>query len=124
MCIRDRSYSNVERLGEIGRKITSSLSLETIISTVYDNVNALMDAAVFGIGIYHDDLKQIEFPATYEHGIALPSYSNSIYDENRFASLCFTSGDEIVIGDLHTEYESYLQQVPVPKQGEQPESLI
>jgi hypothetical protein len=48
-------------LGDIGRKITSSLSVETIISTVYDSVNSLMDAAVFGIGIYHEDTKQSIF---------------------------------------------------------------
>ncbi len=59
---------NVELLGEIGRKITASLSVETIISTVYDNVNLLMDASVFGIGIYDDTLRRIEFPATYEDG--------------------------------------------------------
>ncbi len=39
-----QSYRNVELLGEIGRKITSSLSVETIIGTVYDNVNSMMDA--------------------------------------------------------------------------------
>jgi signal transduction histidine kinase len=122
--ILQQSYSNVELLGEIGRKITSSLSIETIISTVYDNVNALMDASVFGIGIYHDDVKQIEFPATYEHGIALPAYSNSIDDQKRFSALCFTSGEEIVMGDLQNEYHNYLQQVPVPMQGKQPVSLI
>ena len=120
----ERSYNNVELLGEIGRKITSSLSVETIISTVYDNVNSLMDASVFGIGIYHEDTKQIDFPATYENGMALPAYSNSIYEQNRFASLCFISGKEIVMGDLETEYKNYLQQVPVPKEGKQPASLI
>ena len=120
----ERSYNNVEQLGEIGRKITSSLSVETIISTVYDNVNSLMDASVFGIGIYHDDTKQIDFPATYENGVALPAYSNSVYEENRFASLCFISGKEIVMGDLETEYKKYLQHVAVPKEGEQPASLI
>ena len=120
----EQSYRNVELLGEIGRKITSSLSVETIISTVYDNVNSLMDASVFGIGIYHDDTKKIEFPATYENGVALPAYSNSIYDENRFAGLCFISGKEIVMGDLQIEYKNYLQNIPVPKQGQQPVSLI
>src|SRR5678816_1032491 len=79
---------------------------------------------VFGIGIYHEDTKQIEFPATYENGVALPAYSNSIYDENRFAGLCFLSGNEIVMGDLETEYKKFLQNVPVPKQGHQPVSLI
>jgi signal transduction histidine kinase len=120
----EQSYRNVELLGDIGRKITSSLSVETIISTVYDNVNSVMDASVFGIGIYHDDTKQIEFPATYENGVALPAYTNSIYDENRFAGLCFISGKEIVMGDLETEYKNFLQSVPVPKQGHQPVSLI
>jgi len=119
-----QSYSNVESLSEIGRKITSSLSVETIIGTVYDNVNALMDASVFGIGIYHDDTKEIEFPATYENGAALPAYSNSIYDENRFAGLSFISGKEIVMGDLEHEYKNYLQNLPTPKQGSQPISLI
>jgi signal transduction histidine kinase/tetratricopeptide (TPR) repeat protein len=120
----EQSYRNVELLGEVGRKITSSLSVETIIATVYDNVNALMDASVFGIGIYHEDTKRIDFPATYENGVALPSYSNSIYEENRFASLCFISGKEIVMGDLETEYKNFLQDVLVPKQGQQPVSLI
>jgi len=120
----EQSYSNVELLGDIGRKITSSLSVETIIGTVYDNVNSLMDASVFGIGIYHDDTKRIEFPATYENGRALPAYSNSIYDENRFAGLCFISGKEIIMGNLQTEYSNYLQNMPVPSQGDQPISLI
>src|SRR5436190_5623596 len=120
----EQSHRNMELLGDIGRKITSSLSVETIIGTVYDNVNALMDASVFGIGIYHEDTKYIDFPATYENGVALPAYSNSIYEENRFASLCFISGKEIVMADLQTEYKNYLQDVLVPKQGQQPVSLI
>ncbi len=120
----EQSYNNVALLGEIGRKITSSLSSETIIGTVYDNVNALMDAAVFGIGIYHNETKQIEFPATYENGVALPAYSNSIEEGNRFAVLCFVENKEIVIGDLQLEYKNYLQKVPTPLHGDQPLSLI
>ena len=120
----EQSYQNVELLGETGRKITSSLSIEKIIGTVYDNVNILMDASVFGIGIYNDELKRIDFPATYENGEALPFYSNSIYDENRFAGLCFISGKEIVMGDLQTEYMNYLQNMPTSGQGDQPVSLI
>src|SRR5690606_18791362 len=55
----EQSYNNVELLGEIGRKITSSLSVEKIISTVYNTVNKLMDAAIFGVGIYNDRSKTI-----------------------------------------------------------------
>jgi C4-dicarboxylate-specific signal transduction histidine kinase/tetratricopeptide (TPR) repeat protein len=120
----EQSYNNMELLGDIGRSITSSLSVETIISTVYDSVNSLMDASVFGIGIYHEDTKQIDFPATYENGVALPIYSNSIYEENRFASLCFISGKEVVMGDVETEHKNYVQHMPAPKQGQHAVSLI
>ena len=33
------------------RSFTSSLNLEDIIDTVYENVNSLMDAEAFGIGV-------------------------------------------------------------------------
>ena len=115
---------NIELLGYIGRKITSSLSVEKIIGTVYDNVNGLMDAAVFGIGIYNDALKRIEFPATYENGAALPFYANSIDDKNRFGPVCFNSGKEIVIGNLDKEYKDHIQEVTTPHEGVQPVSII
>jgi signal transduction histidine kinase len=120
----EQSYRNVELLGEIGRKISSSLSVETIISTVYDNVNSLMDAAIFGIGIYHEETKTIDFPATYENGQALAAYSNAVDDRNRFPGLCFSTEKEIVMGDLNKDYIHYLQQLPPPMAGDQPVSLI
>ncbi len=119
-----QSYNNIALLGEIGRKITASLSVETIIGTVYNNVNALMDAQIFGIGIYHTDTRRLEFPATYEKGKALPVYSNFIDEENKLAGKCFSSGKDIVIGDLHAEYSQYLPNVPTPNQDNQPVSLI
>lgn len=120
----EQSYRNVELLSEIGRKITSSLTVEKIISTVYDHVNALMDASVFGIGIYNEEKKRIEFPSTYEKGEALPFYTNSVFDENRLAALCYKGGKEIIIGDLNLEYSRYFQQLPAQIAGERPKSLI
>jgi len=119
-----QSYNNVEQLSEIGRKITSSLSVEKIIATVYDNVNLLMDASVFGIGIYNDDRKRIEFPATFEDGKALPFYYNDVDDPNRFAVNCFKNNKEIIMGNLAKEYMFHTQQVVRPREGKQSVSLI
>lgn len=119
-----KSYDNVELLGEIGRKITSSLSVEKIIGTVYDNVNGLMDAAIFGIGIYHDSTKALDFPATYENGHPLPPYSNAVNDPNRLAAVCFSTGKEIIIQDLEKDYARFLQKMPTPIEGKSPASLI
>jgi signal transduction histidine kinase len=119
-----QSYSNIELLEEIGRKITSSLSVKDIIGTVYTNVNALMDANVFGIGLYNDALKRIEFPSTYEKGEILPAYSNSIDDMNRFAPVCFNNNKEIIMGNLEEEYKDHVQEILNPHEGDQPHSLI
>lgn len=120
----EQSYNNMQLLGEIGHQVSSSLSVEKIISTVYDNVNSLMDANVFGIGIYNEALDRIEFPATYENGSALPFYVNEMSEKNRLAPICLKNGKEIIIGDLHAGYQEYVQHMPTPQEGEQPLSLI
>ena len=120
----DEKAQNVELLNDIGRKITSSLSVEKIISTVYDNVNTLMDANIFGIGIYNDTTKTIDFPATYENGAALPFYTNDLNDENRFGAVCFKNGKEIIINNLTDEYKNHIQEVTTPEEGKLPVSII
>jgi signal transduction histidine kinase/tetratricopeptide (TPR) repeat protein len=122
--VLQQSYGNVELLSEIGRKITSSLSVEKIISTAYDNVNALMDAAVFGIGIYDDDLKVIGFPATYKKGRALAFYSNSIYEENRLAVLCFKGNKEIIMDNPGDIYKLQIHDTDESETHDQTASVI
>ncbi|HEX5690381.1 MAG TPA: triple tyrosine motif-containing protein, partial [Roseiflexaceae bacterium] len=46
---------NVELLSEIGKELTSSLDLDTIFFRLYEHVNQLMDATIFGVGIYHPE---------------------------------------------------------------------
>lgn len=119
-----KSYNNVEQLGKIGRKITSSLSVEKIIGTAYKNVNALMDAEIFGIGIYHSDREILDFPATYENGEHLPPYTNDLSDTNRFSAVCFNSGKEIIMGNVEEQYKNYIQQYLNPTAGQHAESLV
>ena len=82
----EQAYDNVELLSRIGRDITAKLSIEQIIGTVYQNVNALMDAAVFGIGLVRRGrANRIEFPATRENGETLPPFGYALDDESRLA---------------------------------------
>ncbi len=119
-----QSYNNVEQLGEIGRKVNSSLDVKHIIGTVYQNVNQLMDASVFGIGLYNEGSQVLEYPATFEQGEVLPFYTNSLQDENRFGAVCFNTGKEINIGNLDKEYKDHIQEIATPKHGGQPESIL
>ncbi|MFA6516769.1 MAG: GAF domain-containing protein [Bacteroidia bacterium] len=120
----EATYKKVALLSEIGQKITATLSLDKINETVYENVNELMDAAVFGIGIYNPGENRIEFPAVIEKGEKLPFSFQSLEDENRLAIWCFKNKKEIIINDRDTEYNKYLKHIAKPKAGDASGSLI
>ena len=120
----EQANENVELLSRIGRDITSKLSIDEIIGTVYENVNALMDAAVFGIGIVNEALNRIEFPATKENGQTLPPFSYQLDDDTRLAVRCCTHGEEVLIGDFAREREKWVSGYVAPVAGASTASIL
>jgi signal transduction histidine kinase/ligand-binding sensor domain-containing protein len=119
------SYNNLEYLSEIGRIITSQLSVENIIDTVYESINKLMDATVFGIGIINREKKSIDFPGVKEKGKTLGFLSFNLEDELRLSSYCVKSGKEIFINDFEKEFTRYLPAItPAPEKSGNSESII
>jgi len=116
--------NNVEQLSRIGKVITSSLSIENIIHTVYENVNTLMDASVFTIGLYKSAENSIEFPSTIEKGEPLPSFSIPLSDENRLATWCFQHQQEVIINDYTADHGKYISLRQAPVAGEHTESIV
>jgi signal transduction histidine kinase/ligand-binding sensor domain-containing protein len=116
--------NNVEQLSRIGRDIISSLSIENIIHTIYENVNNLMDASVFTIGLHKAEGNSLEFPATIEKNQLLPPFSIPLSDENRLAAWCFTHRQEVIINDYALDYTKYVKQMTAPITGESPESIL
>lgn len=122
----EKSHENTKLLSNIGREITSVLSVEEIINKVYENVNKLMDASAFGIGIFNETENRLNFSGFIEKGKKLPFFYNEIDDAARPAVWCFKNQKEFVINDLSLEYNTYFpnREIPVPKEGEQAESII
>ena len=120
----EQANENVELLSRIGRDITSKLSIDAIIGTVYENVNALMDAAVFGIGIINEEQYRIEFPATKENGLTLPPFSYQLDDESRLAVRCYKNAEEIVIGDFARERDRWVTGYVGPVAGKSTASIL
>jgi signal transduction histidine kinase/ligand-binding sensor domain-containing protein len=115
---------NIELLSEIGKDITARLTIKSIIDTVYENVNTMMDATVFSIGIYNTQENAIVFPAAKEKGVTLPSFSNFLDDENRPAVWCFKNKKEIFINDYAVEYKKYIKKLQNAAAGDNPESMM
>jgi signal transduction histidine kinase/ligand-binding sensor domain-containing protein len=113
-----KSYNNLERLSEIGKIITSQLTVEKIVDAAYDSINELMDATVFGIGIINETNNTIDFYGVKEKGETIDFLSFTLNDDLRLSVYCVNHKKEIFIHDFETEFAKYLPAItPSGKSG-------
>ncbi|RLD68351.1 MAG: hypothetical protein DRI95_03295 [Bacteroidetes bacterium] len=99
----EKAFVNLKLLSDLGREITSHLTLEEISSTVYQNVNSIMDSTIFGIGIYNTDSNEIEFNSSIFKGSVIPAFSIPVNKKDCLLNQCFVKGEEIVVNDAQKE---------------------
>ncbi len=111
-------------MSHVGQQIISSLDIETIVNTVYESVNGLMDATGFGIGLYRKKNNTIVFPIHIEGEEKFENIVYELNDNNRLTALCYNTSQEIIINDFENEIGKYIKQTTAPKAGKDVESLI
>ena len=99
---------NVELLSEIGREITSSLDFDTIFGRLYERVNELADADVFGVGLYHPERHEIEYRLAIENGKRYTPYTRDTTDPNQLPVWCIEHRETVFINDLDAEVGRYI----------------
>ncbi|MCC5946520.1 MAG: SpoIIE family protein phosphatase [Bernardetiaceae bacterium] len=120
----ENAYNNINILSEAGRKITTHIDLELVIRSVYDNVNKLMDAEGFGIGLYNPETETLDFMGYIEKGKTLPTHSMPLNNTKRIAVRSFLVDKEVIVADIEKEYEKLFNEKPNVLIGEVPQSLI
>lgn len=112
-----------KKISEIGKEIGKSLSIESIVATVYKNIDQMMDTGAFGIGIYREEHNDLFHIGVMENGKKLPDFTFSI-DEEKIASVCFNDGKEILINDFDSEHSKFIKKTYSAIAGESPVSMI
>jgi signal transduction histidine kinase/tetratricopeptide (TPR) repeat protein len=105
-----QSYNNVSVLSQIGKEITSTLNLDTILNTVYEKVNELMDASVFGIGIYIPEEESIDYRMAIEDGRRYTPYRRKMDNKNQLPVWCIENNKEVFINNVQKEYSKYISE--------------
>jgi signal transduction histidine kinase len=100
---------DLEQLTEIGKEITASLVIDTIFMKLYEHVNKLIDATVFGVGVYHPDEKQIEYRLAIEEGKKYEPYTRDMSDKDQFSVWCIENQKSVFINDVEAEYNHYIK---------------
>jgi DNA-binding CsgD family transcriptional regulator len=111
-------------LNETADLITPTLSVEEIIAVIYKNVNQLLDAYQFCVGIYDEIEGLIHYKGMIENNKLLPDFSVDALDNNRLASWCIRNEQDIFMNDYDTEYIKYLSVKPHPLAGIQPGAAL
>jgi signal transduction histidine kinase/DNA-binding response OmpR family regulator len=129
--LESEGKKNVELLSDIGREITASLDFDTIFGKLYERVNQLADADVFGVGLYHPDRHEIEYRLAIENGKRYAPYSRDTTDPDQLPVWCIEHRKPILINDLPAEYSRYIshyedKSVPLEDgtMSQAPQSLI
>ncbi len=99
---------SIELLSEIGKEITASLDLDTILFKLYERVNQIVDASIFGVGLYQPEKRLIEYSLAIENGKRYAPYTRSMDDKNQFAVWCIDHRQPILLNDVATEYSKYI----------------
>jgi DNA-binding CsgD family transcriptional regulator/transcriptional regulator with GAF, ATPase, and Fis domain len=111
-------------LNEITDLITPRLTLQEIIAAIYQNVNQLIDAYQFCVGIYDEQEGLIHYKGMIEDGKRLPDFSVDASDDGRLASWCVRHQQDIFMNDFDREYNRYLPVKPQALAGIQPRAAL
>ena len=111
-------------LNEIADLITPRLSIEEIIASIYQNLNQLVDAYQFCVGIYDEKEALIHYKGMIEGGKQFPDFSINALDDGRLASWCIRNEQDIFMNDVDKEYANYLPVKPQPITGIQPKAAL
>jgi signal transduction histidine kinase/DNA-binding response OmpR family regulator len=121
----------VELLSGIGREITASLDFETIFGKLYERVNQLADADVFGVGLYHPERQQIEYRLAIEEGKRYAPYTRDTSDPDQLPVWCIQHRQPVFINDLAVDHKNYVsrheeksQRLEDGSMSKTPQSLI
>ncbi len=119
-----KSYNNLERLSEIGKIITSQLTVEKIVDAAYEAINELMDATVFGIGIINETTHSIDFYGVKEKDETIDFLRFSLNDNLRLSVYCVNHKKEVFINDFEKEFIKYLPAITPPGESGNALSII
>jgi class 3 adenylate cyclase/tetratricopeptide (TPR) repeat protein len=112
--IQKRDNRRLQAMSRIGSDLATSLVFEEVVLKIHGEVQQIMDAPIFNIGVYLPSEERIEFRYLIENGEFVPPPSVPMSDKARPAVQCVEQRKVIVIND---------QDIPILV-GTKPQSLV
>jgi signal transduction histidine kinase/CheY-like chemotaxis protein len=104
-----KAYETVESLSEVGRQITASLDLDTVLDRVYHYVSRVSDASVFGVGMLNAEEHRIDYRLAIMKSERDTHHHRDTRDPNQFAVWCIENRQPVVMNNVEEEYNRYIE---------------
>lgn len=97
-------------ISDLGRQITATLNLDSIIDILHFSITNFIDMPYFGIGLYDEINASINYFDIIDNGEKVKMASTSISDKNSTSAKCIKSREIIIINDMSKEYINYVDE--------------
>ncbi len=100
--------SMLQLIYAIGREVTATLEMGEIAQRLYRALNEIMSADVFGVALYDDERRVLDYSYVIEQNQRITPFSVSVDSDASFGSWTVRNRKEIVLNDSKHEYEAYI----------------
>jgi len=115
--------SDIIKLGEIGKELTTNLDSEQTFEKVYSQVSARLDTHVFAIYLYSQEEDVLNEVYVMEAGKRDIGIKYSMNETERLAVWCVLEKRELITNNFIQILDFVSSALP-PKKGDQPESIV
>jgi diguanylate cyclase (GGDEF)-like protein len=95
-------------ISELGRRITSSLDFDTVVSTLYESLERHMDVTVFGIAVHDEEEGILEWRTFFEYGKRFHRPVQRLDYRKSLGAWCVKNRKTVFIRDAEKEFSDYL----------------
>jgi diguanylate cyclase (GGDEF)-like protein len=100
-------------LAETGRLITASLDLDTIIDTLYGTLRAYIPFDLFGLALYEEEEKSLDYRAYIYRGKRIQRSRLSLDPDRSYAAVCLRDKKPVFLSDAAAAGKELLAGEPI-----------
>ena len=108
-------YKRTELLSTIGQRIISNLDISSIAHIINEEIKKMIDVDYFGIAVYDSDNDQSAYYFIKDHILISKIIKADL--KNALGGYCIKNKEDIIIGNVKTDYKKYLNSQPIEFKG-------
>lgn len=101
----------IDIIGNIGKEILTQLDFDKILYSCYEQINTIVDAPLFAIGIHNSENNELQFYGLKNQFDSIITGDLSLNDSQIWSVRSFTNSEEIIINEYTDSQNMYFSKI-------------